>query len=116
MAFIVYDLALQMLSNLKPLIEQVRRHDRSLADQMQRAGQSTFLNIAEGRSARGRNEAAKFQIALTECRETRAALRLSVVWGYVSEAASQEADDALDQVAAILWSLVHRPIYPTPTR
>ena len=109
MAFIVHDLTLQMLGKLKPLIEQVRRQDRSLADQMQRAGQSTFLNIAEGRSARGRNEVAKFQLALTECRETRAALQLAVAWGYVSEAVSAEVDAELDQVAAILWTLVHRP-------
>lgn len=43
MAFIVYDLTLEMLKGLKPLVDQVRRHDRPLADQMQRAGQSTFL-------------------------------------------------------------------------
>ncbi len=49
-----------MLIKLKPLIDQVRRHDRPLADQMQRAGQSTFLNIAEGQSAQGKNELARF--------------------------------------------------------
>ncbi len=109
MAFIVYDLTLQMLCKLKPLVEQVRRQDRSLADQMQRAGQSTFLNIAEGQSARGKNEAAKLQVALSECREARAALKLSVAWGYLREAASAGADDDLDQISAILWTLVHRP-------
>jgi len=109
MAFIVYDLTLQMLRGLKPHIEQVRRHDRSLADQMQRAGQSVFLNIAEGQSARGRNELARFQTALAECREIRAALKLAMTWGYVGQAASEAADNELDQIAAILWILVHRP-------
>jgi four helix bundle protein len=109
MAFIVHDLTLQALKRLKPLIEQVRRQNPSLADQMQRAGQSTFLNIAEGQSARGRNELARFQLALTECRETRAALKLAVAWAYVGEAASAPADNELDQVAAMLWTLVHRP-------
>ena len=109
MAFIVYDLTLQLLKELKPLIEQVRRHSPSLADQMERAGQSTFLNLAESRSARGKNEAAKLQLALTECREVRAALQLSVAWGYLGEAASAGADDKLDQIAAILWVLVYRP-------
>ncbi len=42
MAFLDYDLTLQLLKELKPIIEQVRRHNPSLADQMQRAGQSTF--------------------------------------------------------------------------
>ena len=109
MAFIVYDLTLQMLKGLKAIIEQVRRHDRPLADQMQRAGQSTFLNIAEGQSARGRNELARFQTALGECRETRAALKLAMVWGYVDEDACAAADEDLDQIAAILWTLVNRP-------
>jgi four helix bundle protein len=106
---IVHNMTLQMLRGLKPLIEQVRRQDPPLADQMQRAGQGTFLNIAEGQSARGRNKAARLQMALAECRETRAALQLSVAWGYVSEAACAKVDDELDQVAAVLWTLVHRP-------
>ena len=109
MAFIVYDLTLEMLKGLKPLVDQVRRHDRPLADQMQRAGQSTFLNIAEGQSARGKNELARFHTALAECREARAALQLAMAWGYVGEGASETVDNELDQIAAILWTLVHRP-------
>ncbi len=68
-----------------------------------------FLNIAEGQSARGKNEAAKRQVALTECRETRAALKLSEVWGYIGEEAATGVDDRLDEVAAMLWTLVYRP-------
>ena len=109
MAFIVYDLALQMLKGFKPLIDQVRHHDRPLADQMQRAGQSVFLNIAEGQSARGKNELARFHTALAECREIRAALKLAMAWGYVGGAACDAVDNELDQIAAILWTLVHRP-------
>jgi len=109
MAFIVYDLALQMLKGFKPLIDQVRHHDRPLADQMQRAGQSVFLNIAEGQSGRGKNELARFNTALCECREARAALRLAVAWGYVGLDAGESVDGDLDQVAAILWTLVNRP-------
>ena len=60
-------------------------------------------------SARGKNEAAKLQVALTECRETRAALQLAVAWRYIEEAASAQVDDDLDQLAAMLWVLVHRP-------
>ena len=109
MAFIVYDKTLQLLRRDKALIQQVRRHDPSLADQMQRSGQGTFLNIAEGRSARGKNELARFQAALSECRETRAAVQLAVAWGYVSGEAGAMADQDLDEIAAMLWTLVHRP-------
>jgi len=109
MSFIVYDQALQTMGRLKPLIHQVSTHDRSLADQLRRAIQSMCLNIAEGRSARGRNEVAKFQVALSECREARAALQIATAWEYIREPAHLNADAALDQVAAMLWVLVHRP-------
>jgi len=108
-AFIAYDLTLQTLKQLRPVIEQVRRQDRPLADQMQRAAQSILLNIAEGQDARGKNGLARFHLALGECRETRAALHLALAWGYVSEATRRDVDAQLDQVAAILWTLVHRP-------
>jgi len=108
-AFIAYDLTLQTLKQLRPVIEQVRRQDRPLADQMQRAAQSILLNIAEGQDARGKNGLARFHLALGECRETRAALHLALAWGYFSEATWRDVDAQLDQVAAILWTLVHRP-------
>ena len=47
--------------------------------------------------------------ALTKCRGTRAALQLAEAWGYLSEVDSAEVDASLDQVAAMLWTLVHRP-------
>ena len=62
MALIVHDLALQMLRRIKPIIDRVRRHDRNLADHMQRSAQQSFLNIAEAQSAYGRNEIAKFRL------------------------------------------------------
>ena len=108
MALIVYDLALQMLRRIKPLIDKVARHDRNLADQMHRSAQSSFLNLAEARSARGRNEVAKFTVALCETRETRAAVAVAVAWGYVTEAESQPSDADLDRMGAMLWGLTHK--------
>jgi len=62
MALIVYDLTLEMLRHIKPIIDKMARHDRNLADHMQRSAQQSFLNIAEAQSARGRNEVAKFRL------------------------------------------------------
>ncbi len=109
MALIVYDLALQMLVGIKPIIDQVKRHDRPLADQMRRAAQSSFLNIAEGQSARGGNELAHFNKALDEARETRAAMKIALAWSYISKPDCQSIDADLDRMAAMLWGLVHRP-------
>ncbi len=107
MALIVYDLALQMLRQIKPLIDKTARHDRSLADQMRRSAQSSLLNIAEARSARGRNETARFTTALCEAREARAAVAVAVAWGYVTEQQAQPADADLDRMGAMLWGLTH---------
>ncbi len=108
MALIVYDLALQMLEHIKPIIDKVRRHDRNLADHMQRSAQQSFLNIAEARSAYGRNEIAKFTNALCEAREARGAVQVAVAWGYVTEGECRLADADLDRMGGMLWGLTHR--------
>lgn len=107
MALIVYDLALQMLRHIKPLIDKVARHDRNLADHMHRSAQQSFLNLAEAQSARGRNEVAKFTNALCEAREARAAVAVAVAWGYVTEAESKPSDADLDRMGGMLWGLTH---------
>ncbi len=108
MALIVYDLALQMLAHIKPIIDRTERHDRNLADQMLRSAQSSLFNIAEARSARGRNEVARFTTALCEAREARAAVAVAVAWGYVTRLQAQPADADLDRMAGMLWGLTHR--------
>ena len=108
MALIVYDLALQMLRHIKPIIDKVARHDRNLADHMQRSAQQSFLNIAETRSARGRNETAKFTNALCEAREARAAVEAAIVWGYATTQEARLADADLDRMGGMLWGLTHR--------
>ncbi len=108
MALIVHEVALQMLAQIKPIIDRVRRHDRNLADHMQRSAQQSFLNIAEAQSAYGRNEIAKFTNALCEAREARAAVKVAVAWGYVTAAECRSADEDLDRMGGMLWGLTHR--------
>lgn len=108
MALFAYDLALQMLRHIKPIIDKVARHDRNLADHMQRSAQQSFLNLAEARSARGRNEVAKFTNALCEAREARAAVDAAIAWGYVTEQEAKLADADLDRLGGLLWGLTHR--------
>lgn len=79
----VYDVALDLLSALRPIIGQIRQHDSSLADQLQRAACSVPLHIAEGSFARGRNRAAKYQIGCSEAREALACCDCGVRLGYI---------------------------------
>ena len=108
MALFAYDLALQMLQHIKPLMDTVARHDRNLADHGMRSAENSFLNIAEGRSALGRNEIAKFTNALCEAREARAAEQAAVALGYVTEQEAKLADADLDRLGGLLWGSTHR--------
>jgi len=44
---IVGEIAFQLIEELRPLAERIKRRDRSLADQLVRAASSVALNIAE---------------------------------------------------------------------
>jgi hypothetical protein len=44
----VAELSFQLIDELRPLVEVIRRRDRSLADQLTRAASSVALNLAEG--------------------------------------------------------------------
>ena len=45
----VYIRSRSIVQELSPIVQQIRRHDKSLADQLRRAAQSVVLNIAEAR-------------------------------------------------------------------
>ena len=53
MALIVHNVALEMVTDIRPLIERIARHDRSLAQQLRRSASSVPLNIGEGAYSRG---------------------------------------------------------------
>ena len=46
--FISYEVSLELIRNLRPIVPVVKRFDGDLADQMHRAATSICLNLAEG--------------------------------------------------------------------
>ena len=101
--FLVLDLSVEAIGILRPIVSRIREHDRDLSDQLRRALSSVSLNIAEGSGSRGGNRVARFSTALGSTREARAALRVAVAWGYVTDVESGDA--MLDRVAAMLHRL-----------
>lgn len=105
--FDAYEISLQLIPALRPLVEAVSLHDRSLADQIRRAGSSVPLNVAEGARRNGRDRLHAYRIAAGSAAEVRAALAVARGWGYVEESRAQVADALLDRVLALLWRLTH---------
>ena len=108
MALIAYDVALEMIAAIGPVIREVARRDRSLADQMRRCASSVPLNINEGAHSSKGNETARYHNAAGSASETRAALKVAAAWGYVSPDRCAPIDALLDRLLGLLWGLTHR--------
>ena len=66
---------------MRPLIVRIKRHDRSLADQLVRAASSVALNVAEAEYSDPGNKRARLFTAAGSASETRAVLRVAVAVG-----------------------------------
>ena len=58
----IYQLALELVASVFALAREVRRRNRNLADQMERACASVPLNMQEGWYSRGGNRVARTQL------------------------------------------------------
>ena len=105
--FQTYDVALDMVRALRPLLVALERHDRDLARQARRAATSVPLNLAEGNRRKGGNRLQLFRIAAGSADEVRAALQVARAWGYVAEEQTEVALALLDRVLRMLWGLTH---------
>jgi four helix bundle protein len=103
--FQVEAVSIELIQALRPLVQRVRRSDRSLADQLRRAASSVALNIAESNFSDPGNRKARLFTAAGSAGETRAALRVAVAWGYCSAEQSASAFELVERVLAMLWKL-----------
>ena len=100
----IYEVALEMLTDLKPIEQRVREHDADLARQLQRAETSVVLNIAEGAGSRGGTARARFDTACGSTKEVRACLEAARALGYI-ERLDEAVMDRIDRIAATLFKL-----------
>lgn len=105
MALQVAAFSIELIEVLRPLVPRIRRHDRSLADQLVRAASSVALNIAEGEHSDPGNRKARFYSAAGSANETVAALRVAVAWGYFPAGEAEKALGVLRSIIGMLWRL-----------
>ena len=99
----VYEYSLELVRELRGVVDQLEQRDRNLADQLRRAATSVVLNIAEGDGLNGKRRVNHFVIALGSAKEVNACLDLCEAWGYTE--APQAALDWIKRIRAMLASL-----------
>ena len=103
MALMVAKLSYEAIEALRPLVPRIKRHDRSLADQLVRAASSVALNLAEGAGSDPGNRKARYFTALGSANEVRSTLQVANAVGLLP--ANPALDDRLDKIMATLWKL-----------
>ena len=104
--FVAYDVALDLIRALRPVVVQLRKCSPEAADQVERAASSIVLNLAEGGRRNGRDPRRFFYIAHGSAGEIRGALDLADAWGWPVE--SKQARLLLDRELGLLWGLTRR--------
>ena len=100
----IYGVMIEVLREVKPVIDAIEKRDRHLADQMRRAMQSVVLNTAEGMGSHGGNRRQRYHSALGSAREAWACIEVGAVLGYVG-APSNETTQRFNHVIGTLVTL-----------
>jgi four helix bundle protein len=79
----IYQVMLDVLGTVAPLIKAIKQHDPNLADQLRRAGTSVVLNLAEGSGSFGGVRRARYRTALGSARESLSCLQVAEHSGYI---------------------------------
>jgi four helix bundle protein len=103
--FVAYSVALDLVRALRPIVERLKSQTRDLADQIERAGTSMVLNLAEGARRGGKDQRRFYVIAHGSASEVRAALDVAAAWGWAVDA--ERARALLDRELGLLWGLTH---------
>jgi four helix bundle protein len=107
MPFHAFDVALEMIGQLRQPLAAIAQRDPELAQQLRRAAASVPLNLSEGRRRQGRDRIHLWRVAAGSADEVVASLRVAEAWGHVERASITPALASCDRVLAMLWRLTH---------
>ncbi len=102
---IVYQVIVEVLQLLRPVVRGIEKHDRDLARQLKRASTRVLLNVGVGSGTGGGSRMERYRTALGSARETGACLDVAVALGYVAVVDAGLLGQ-LDEVRAMLSALV----------
>src|SRR6185369_6299374 len=102
---IAYDVALDLVRTLRPVVAQLRKYSTDAADQVERAASSIVLNLAEGGRRHGRDPRRLWDIAHGSAGEIRGALDLAEAWGWRIESFARAP---ASRSRSACWGLTHR--------
>jgi four helix bundle protein len=102
---IAYQVAVELVHELRPIVAELRKHDANLADQLQRCATSTLLNLGEGQRRQKGNKQRAYEIAHGEAREVLACLDCALAWGWIG--AESGARAKCDHLLRLCWGLTH---------
>ena len=103
--FLALELSIDAARSLREPLGRLRSSDPDLARQLRRAMASIALNLAEGRSRRGRDRRHHWRIASGSLEEVRAGLRVAEALGSLPPAALGEASVQLERLGRVVWGL-----------
>ena len=102
---VAYQVAIELIQELRRVVPIVRRHDSNLADQLQRAASSVLLNLSEGQRRVKGNKQRAYEIAHGEAREVLGCLDCARAWGWLDDA--ERAREKCDHLLRLCWGLTH---------
>ncbi len=105
--FVAYEVALDLIRALRPLLPLLAKHDSSLTKQARRAASSVALNLKEGNRRLGADRTYHFSVAAGSADEVQGALDVAEAWGYVSTDQVKLARKLVDRLLGLCWGLTH---------
>lgn len=104
----IFEHFLSIVELAQPVVALISRKDKDLGAQLRRALSSIGLNLAEGLGNRAGNARLRFETALGSLRESVAALRIGVAWGYVAQSAVAPVVESLQSLGGRVFGLGRR--------
>lgn len=99
--------ALELIREMRRIIDKVRKRDAELAKQLRRACTSVPLNLSEGNRRLGKDRIHLWSIAAGSADEARTCLLIAEAWAYVGHDEIAKPMALLDRELAMLWRLTH---------